>query len=297
VDAALHWLGEKSPALKQPWTLAVNIVAPHFPHITSEELWDLYPGADDLPVLGLECASAKHPYAADLRRHFEAEKFTEQQVRGLRRGYLAGITFVDRQLGRLMEALDKSGQAADTVVIYCSDHGEMLGKFGMWWKSSLYEDSARVPVIVAGPGFAPGLRASTPVDLLDVQAAFFKATGAKRPEDWVGNPLQDIPLDDPHRVIFSEYHGHGTRSGGYLIRKGDWKLLWYAAAPHQLFNLRNDPDELENRYAAEPAKRAELEAELRKICDPERENQRAHAFERGQIETLTEMGLLRQHAR
>jgi len=289
VDRAIEWLERTAPALGRAWTLAVNIVAPHFPHITSRELWDLYPDGGDLPEVGMDCESARHPYAADLRKHFEAEKFTEEQVRGLRRGYLAGITFVDRQLGRLMDVLERSGFADDTVLLYSTDHGEMLGKFGMWWKCSLYEDSVRVPMIVAGPGFDRGTRTRTPVDLHDLQASIFKSTAATRPADWIGIPLQDIPRNDPNRVVFAEYHGHGTRSGGYLVRKGDWKLLWYAEAPHQLFNLIEDPRELDNRYLREAGKAAELEAELRKICDPELENRRAHDFEDGQIRSLRAM--------
>jgi choline-sulfatase len=146
-----------------------------------------------------------------------------------------------------------------------------------------------VPLIAAGPGFAAGARSATAATLLDVQAALFRATGAERPADWWGSPLQDIPLEDPERVAMSEYHGHGTRSGTFLIRKGAWKLLYHAAAPHQLFDLMADPEELANRYEAEPEVAAALEAELRQRCDPETEFARAHAFERRQLEMLAEI--------
>ncbi len=140
--------------------------------------------------------SANHPYALDLRRHFQTDAFTEKQVRGLRQGYLAGVDFVDVQLGRLLDALDGSGFRDNTIVVYTSDHGEMLGKFGMWWKCSMYEDSLRVPLIVSGPGFPSGKRSTTPVSLFDLQAMLFRATGATRPAHWWGTPLQDIPVDD-----------------------------------------------------------------------------------------------------
>jgi choline-sulfatase len=156
----------------------------------------------------------------------------------------------------------------------------------MWWKCSMYEDSVRIPMIAAGPGFAAGIRIATPVTLLDLQASIFHATGSTRPEGWKGMPLQRIPIHEPDRAIFSEYHGHGTRSGAFMIRKGDWKLIHNMDAPHQLFNLQDDPDELRNCHLTEPAKAADLEAELRRICDPERENRRAHEFEARQLAEL-----------
>jgi len=286
VDRAVRWLRATAPELAVPWTLTVNIGNPHFPHYVTPDLWDQYPRGGDLPNHGPDCDSAHHPYAADLRAHFETDQFTEEQTRCLRRGYLGCVTFVDRQLGRLLDALEETGQSADTVVAYASDHGDMLGKFGMWWKCSLYEDSVRVPLIAAGPGFTAGTRAPTSVDLLDLQATIFRTTGAERPDDWSGSPLQELPADDPERTLFAEYHGHGTRSGAFLMRKGRWKLIHYGAAPHQLFDLEEDPHELRNLFAERADVAAELEAELHRICDPASEDQRAHDFERQQLEAI-----------
>ncbi|HUU43948.1 MAG TPA: sulfatase-like hydrolase/transferase [Planctomycetota bacterium] len=289
MERTLDWLHANATTLDRPWVLSVNLVKPHFPHYVTPELWKMYDGRGDLPAHGPDCETARHPYMRDLREHFETERFTEEQVRGLRRGYYGGVTFVDEQLGRLLDTLDASGILDDTVVIYTTDHGEMLGKFGMWWKCTLLEDAVRVPLIAAGPGFGAGARVTTPVDLLDVQATIFRAVDAARPDDWRGAPLQDLDPDDSERVVFSEYHGHGTRSGAFMIRKGDWKLIHCMDAPDLLFNVADDPEELHNRLDAEPRKAAELEAELRKICSPERENERAHAFERRQFETLAEI--------
>ncbi len=286
VDTAIDWLTGTAPDLGKQWTLTVNLIAPHFPHYATPELWEAYADAADLPEHGVDADSAQHPYAVDLRRHFQAEAFTEDQVRGNRRGYLARVDFVDRQLGRLLDALETTGMRDDTIVVYTSDHGEMLGKFGLWWKSSMYDDAARVPLIIAGPGFAAGERCRSAVSLLDVQATMFRATGATRPDDWWGEPLQDVALDDSSRVVLSEYHGHGTRSGTFLVRKGRWKLLYHGAAAHQLFDLESDPEELDNRYDREPEVAADLESELRRRCDPETEFARAHAFERRQLDLL-----------
>jgi choline-sulfatase len=156
----------------------------------------------------------------------------------------------------------------------------------MWWKCSLYEDSVRVPCFAAGPSFPAGARVRTRVDLHDVQATAFASLGAERPTEWVGMPLTEIPMDDPERVVFAEYHGHGTRASAYMIRKGKWKYLHYIAAPDQLFDLEADPEELENVYAAHPAVAAELEQALTAICSPQEENARAEAFIEGQLAEL-----------
>lgn len=291
MDAAIEWLAKAAPTLQQPWCLTINLLNPHFPQWNTQEFWDLYPNGGDLPKYASSEESAKHPYAQDLRKHFEADLFSEDQVRGLRRGYLGNVSFVDRQLGRVLDQLKETNQDDNTNIIYTSDHGDMLGKFGLWWKCSLYEDSVRIPCIAAGPDFAQGKVVETPVDSLDVQAALFKAVGAHRPETWVGQPLQEIPQASQERVVFSEYHGHGTRSGAYMIRKGNWKLIFYMEAPNQLFNLESDPDELHNVYLLHSEKVRELEQELRNICSPETENERAHEFQESQLSALRERGI------
>ncbi len=283
VDAAVEWIEGTGSSVREPWLLVVNTGAPHFPHYVTRELWDLYPQGADLPENGPECASARHPYARDLRDHFETDQFSPEQIRGLRRGYLGCVTFVDRQLGRLMEALKRAGLLEETNVVYTSDHGEMLGKFGMWWKCSLYEDSCRVPLLAAGPDYPAGARVRTPVQLLDLQADLFRIFGAERPEEWHGEPLGEVPEEHAARPAFSEYHGHGTRSGACMVRKGDWKLIYCTDAPHQLFHLGRDPEELHNLYPDEPEKASELEEELRRICSPERQDRRAHKFQERQL--------------
>ncbi len=288
VSAAVEWLTCQAPRITRPWVLSINTHKPHFPQFTTQELWDLYPQGGDLPLYGRDCESAQHPYARDLRAHFQTEQFTEEQVRGLRRGYLGCVTFVDQQLGRVLAALEQIGRLDQTNVIYTTDHGEMLGKFGMWWKCSLYEDAVRVPLIAAGPDFPSGARVRTPVNLLDVQATIFECVGAERPSTWRGTPLQKLPSNDDERIVFAEYHGHGTRSGAFMVRRGRWKLIYYMAAPHQLFDLTNDPEELHNLAEEMPQQVKELEAELRRICSPEIENEKAHAFERRQLALLAE---------
>jgi choline-sulfatase len=289
VDEAIEWIQDTAPGLDSPWVMVVNISNPHFPHTARPELWDMYSDKEDLPLFGSECESAQHPYAEVMRRHFETDLFTEEQIRGLRRGYYACITFVDQQLGRLTKALESASLSDSTNVVYSSDHGEMLGKFGMWWKCNLYEDSVRIPMLAAGPDFAEGKRVTTPVDLHDLQASLFAASGVEHPSEMLGEPLQAMASDDPGRVIFSEYHGHGAPGSSYMIRKGEWKYIFYTGAPPQLFNLEDDPDELSNLAEIRADVVADLDAELRKICSPEVENERAEQFIEKQLKAVEKM--------
>ncbi|MBS10605.1 MAG: hypothetical protein CME19_03245 [Gemmatimonadetes bacterium] len=233
----------------------------------------MYEGHDDLPDHGGDVASVNHPYVLDLRKQFQMEAFREESVRGLRRGYYGCLTHVDRKVGEVMDVLDETGLSDRTVFAYTSDHGEMLGKFGLWWKCSLYEDSVRAPLIVAGPSFRKGEVGHTALSQLDLQASIFAAVGAERPEDWAGGPLQDLGLNDESRATFSEYHGHGVRGSGFVIRKGKWKYMHNCEAFHQLFDIIDD---LDDRHESEPKDVADLERELKAVCDPDAENRRAY---------------------
>jgi len=286
VDCAVEWLHERAPTIHTPWVLSINIGPPHFPHYTTPELWEFYAEAADLPVHGADEESACHPRALDLRRFFESDLFTEEQVRGLRRGYLGCVDWVDQQLGRVRAAVEAAGLGQDTNIIYASDHGDMLGKFGMWWKCSLYEDSVRVPCIAAGPDFAGPRRVRTPVDLHDLRASLFHATGTVQPPHWIGQPLQEITENDQGRTIFSEYHGQGVRASSFLLRRGRWKYLHHCEAPSQLFDLEEDPQELHNQAETRPEIVGEMKTHLSAICSPEEENRRASAFVESQLREL-----------
>ena len=291
MDRAIQWLKETGSQLKKPFVLSIALIKPHCPHYVTEALWDAYP-AGDLPKYGSDVDSARHPHAQALRHYFDTEQFSEKDIRGLRRGYYGCVHFIDEQLGRLMKVLEETGLNENSNLIYTSDHGEMLGKFGMWWKSSLYEDSVRVPCLAMGPSFKRNHSVTTAVDLFDVQASFFKATGSEQPQGFLGSALQDIPEKDSTRPVFSEYHGHGVRESSFMLRQGDWKLIYYPESKeHQVFNLRQDPDELTNLFQTEPEKAQQLEQSLRQICSPEQENARAAEYIKLQIQTAQELNL------
>ena len=290
MDKALTWLQETAPKLDQPWVLLINLHAPHFNYYTTPALWERFAAAADLPPYGRDTETARHPRNRDLQIYYDTERYTDDQIRGLRRAYVGSVCWVDQQLGRVMDALATQGMEDDTTLVYTSDHGVMRGEFGLWWKSSLHEGAARVPCVAAGPGFSVGMRTVTPVDLHDVQASLFRTTGAARPAQWVGAPLQDIPAHDPTRVVFCEYHGQGVTASSYLVRQDRWKLIWHANAPPQLFDLAQDPDETTNLADSQPDQLYAMEKLLRAICDPEAEDRRASEFIRHQRELAAALG-------
>ena len=283
---AAGWLATTAQTLDQPWLLEVNTSNPHFPCFTSQELWDLYEGHDDLPEFDETHPVAQHPISRDLRRHFQAEKFTEEQIRGLRRGYYANHTYIDRKVGQLMKLLEDTGQLENTVVIYTSDHGTMMGKYGMHWKSSMHEDSARVPLVISGPGFEKGVTDSTASDSMDLQATLFSIFGVARPNHWDGEPIQGMKRNDDTRPMLSEYHGHGQRASSYAIRQGRWKYIYHYGLPEQLFDIDTDPQETVDLAAKRPEKVKEMHKALLGYLDPDKEHHRAEAYIEKQLEAF-----------
>lgn len=289
VDAAVKWLEEKAVSMDKPFMLTVSVVSPHFPAYATEEYWHMYDGKVTLPRVGAESPRVSHPYVQDLRYYFSLGSFTQEQALGVRQGYFAQISYVDAQIGRVLDKLKELGLDASTDFYYVSDHGDMMGKHGLWWKNTLFEDASRIPCIAAGPGFAAGKRVKTPVDLLDVQASLFSSCGVQMPHGRLGTALQQIAAgENPDRAVFSEYHGHGTRAASYMIRKGDYKLIYCCEGASMLFDVKNDPDELNDLYDAMPEKRNELIGELYDVCDPHKENANAFMFQTRQRDAIIE---------
>jgi len=203
-------------------------------------------------------------------------------TRGIARAsYFALCTFVDRQLGKVLEALDASGQAEETLVIFTSDHGEMLGEKGFWAKSTMYESAVRVPLILAGPGVVSG-DWQHPVSLIDCAPTICQAMGVDAAFSGV-----DLCDPDPSRAVVSSYHDGGAPVGMTMLRWDNFKLVHYAQGhPTQVFDLAKDPQELVDIAYTHPRVLAEGMALLLARLDPEAVNAAALRDQARKVEAL-----------
>lgn len=275
---AVDWLKQRGQQKNAPFVLYVGLVAPHFPLIAPEEFYALYQD-QPIPPAKLHPAQGhkRHPWVeAYANFDYTEESFRSPDERECAfRAYWGLCSYLDHNVGQILQALVDSGLDANTNVIYTSDHGDNLGARGLWGKSTLYEESARIPMIIAGPGIAPGV-CETPVDLLDLFPTIIQSAGIDpHPEmdSRPGRSLLDIATSTKQadRVILSEYHAAGSNTAAFMLRQGRYKLVYYVGHAPELFDLENDPEELHDlasdpRYATALK---ELHAQLYAICDPE----------------------------
>jgi choline-sulfatase len=275
---AQMWLHEEANKYTdQPWVLFVSFVAPHFPlSAPSEYFYEYYESAAlPMPKLYAEDERPRHPFLRDYAQSFCYDRYFDSpdKVRRAVAGYFGLCSFVDEQVGKVIGALQKTGLDASTRILYTSDHGDNLGARGLWGKSTMYEESAAVPLIVTGKDIAPGAVVDAPISHIDVLPFILDATGeaAARPEQCDGVSLFALAAGaTPQRTVLSEYHGMGSTTAAFMTRLEHYKYVHYAAWPPQLFDLREDPEECHDR-ANDPGLRSvrdEAEANLRAMLDP-----------------------------
>ncbi|MDM0018259.1 sulfatase-like hydrolase/transferase [Variovorax saccharolyticus] len=279
-DTAADWVNARaSEAAGQPWALFVGFVAPHMPLVVPQPWLDLYP-CDALPAFKLQPQHGhrRHPWVERMARHWDhdAALGSDERRQLAQRCYFGLVSYLDGQVGRVLAALEASGQAQDTTVVYTSDHGDNLGARGLWNKSTLYRESVGVPMIVAGPGIPAGQVRSTQASLVDLYPTALDACGIPAlPEESAlpGRSLQRMAqeADDPLRIGFSEYHAVGAESAAFMLAQGRYKYHHYVGHRPELFDLEADPEELHD-LAADPrhaATCAGFESMLRAMLDPE----------------------------
>ena len=290
-DNAVAWLND-APQGDKPWCLFVSFVCPHPPYIAPEELFDRYPPEEILlPPQWRREEWPDHPAIDYFRRFFGiAGGFTEEELRRLNAAYYGVCTHLDRQIGRVLDALEAKGLDQTTRILYTSDHGESLGARGLTGKFTMYEESVGVPMILAGPDVPAGKACETPVSLIDCFHTVLDAVGvAPEPEDKhkPGRSLWQIAQEpDQERTVFSEYHAVGSRHAALMLRNRRYKYVHYVNDPPQLFNLQADPEERHNLADStehQPV-RAAMEAELRLLLDPEAVDVRAKAEQRARVD-------------
>jgi choline-sulfatase len=274
---SVQWIydyGRKAGA--KPFFHTVSMSHPHNPYVTTREYWNRYRHEDiDLPRVGPIAYDKLDAHSQRLWKAYRFDDYnvSEEDVRKSRHAYYGMTSYIDDQVGRLLGALRDMDLEDSTVVILNSDHGDMLGERGLWYKWMHFEGACRIPMIIAMPG-GKARRVKAPASLMDFLPTVvdIASSGGKKVEAVA--PLEGISLlpsiqggeSLPYdRPVYAEMNADGTTSPSFMVRKGDWKLISCEGDPPMLFDLVNDPDELKN-LAGKPDV-ARIEAELQKLVN------------------------------
>ena len=282
---SVEWI-EANAGGDRPFALFISLVAPHYPLAVMRTFVEPYLDLElppEIPPIPLTHPAVAH-LAANLPYHLA---FDEDRTRFGRQLYLGLVSWLDHNVGAVLAALDRAGATSDTTIVYTTDHGDMIGNRGLWGKSYMWQDSVRVPMVVAGPGVPVGVDPTTAVNLIDIHATIATTVAADEPDATAGRSLVELAnRPDSDRVNFSEYHDGGSITGSFALRFGSLKYIHHVGFEPELYDLTSDPDELRN-LAPDPAYAsdlAEAEAQLRLIVDPVDANDRAFASQEALIE-------------
>ena len=265
----------------RPFLLVASFSHPHDPFAVPQRYWDLYRDEDvEMPASGL----ALDPHSRRLHHvcAMDSEPTTEAQVRAARHAYYSAIAYIDDLLGRLMQALRSAALAEDTIVILTSDHGEMLGERGLWYKMSFFEGACRVPLVIASPGRFEPRRVTASVSLVDLMPTLIDLAGGNIAALGIGVDGRSLTPHlrgaSGHDEAIGEYLAEGAIAPIVMMRRGPLKFIHSPADPDQLFDLSHDSGERDNLadnpvnaalvadFRAEVGKRwdlAELDARVR----------------------------------
>ncbi|MEO1990073.1 MAG: choline-sulfatase [Martelella sp.] len=259
----------------RPFMLTVSFTHPHDPYVARKKYWDLYEDCDHLdPEIGTLDYDQQDNHAKRILDANDWHKATidKQDIRNARRAYFANVSYIDDKIGEILEALDSVGFGEDTAIVFVSDHGDMLGERGLWYKMCFYEGSARVPLMVAAPGVEPGL-VKTPASSIDITPTLADIAGIDLGEiaPWVdGESLLPVAAGAARKLpVRMEYAAEASQAPLVSIREGRFKYNHCELDPPQLFDLEADPHEL-NNLADDPAHAetaADFAAKVRRFWD------------------------------
>ena len=248
-----HRRGE---AANRPWFLGISYTHPHDPYRITREYWDRYDGVafkmPDDPPTGYE------PHPSDIwsitYHGIDLVGVTPEDVYRSRRGYYASTSYIDDKLGHLVSELERLGMLENTIVIFTSDHGDMCGEHGMWFKRIVREWSTRVPLLVAGPGISRGQRVTENVSLVDIYPTLLDLAQVAIPNDLphvldghsLASFLTGPRLDSWSNEVLIENNGEATIKPVRALVKDHYKYIYVHEHLDQLYDLANDPDEWRN---------------------------------------------------
>ena len=252
----------------EPFFIAAGFYKPHCPWVTPRKYFNIYnPVQMSLPEI-TEDTPQKYPeLALASTRPWPYFGITPDQAKECILAYYAAISFVDAQIGRLLDALDALGLTDNTIVVFWSDHGYHLGEHGLWFKQSCFEESAKCPLIISAPGISTsGQLCTRTVELLDIYPTLADLTGLKPPDSLEGKSLLPL-LKNP--AAEWNYPAYTQVQRGYIpghsIRSNEWRYTeWgFGELGVELYNEVTDPNELRN-LAKDPAY-AEIVREMKAL--------------------------------
>ena len=258
---------------RPPFLMVASLTHPHDPYAIPAKYWDLYKDSEiDMPGAPVPL-DRLDPHSQRIRRvcAMDAEPITAANIRDARHAYYGSISYVDANLGRLMTTMHDCGLDRNAIVIFTSDHGEMLGERGLWYKLNFFEGGSRVPLVVSAPGrFAPR-RIGESVSLVDLVATLVDVAGGDvESVDGDGSSLRPhLESGAGHDGVVGEYLAEGAVSPMVMLRRGVWKYIAAPGDPEQLFDLAADPQERDNlaQSVAPPPQLQEFRAEAERRWD------------------------------
>ena len=247
---AVRWLRDAGDR-DRPFLLTVSFTHPHDPFRITREYWDRYRGRPiDDPVAPEPPDPVDEP-TRRLREIFGLDRLAldGSRIRDARRAYYGEISYLDDNIGRVLAALRAANRNRPTMIIFVSDHGEMLGERGLWFKMSFFERPARVPLIINGPGVA-ATRVREPVSLIDLLPTLLDVAGldpdlAETPGQSLLPLARGAPGTGP-RPVYGEFLGEGLTEPMVMVRDGRFKYISMRGAPALLFDVLADPEERVN---------------------------------------------------
>ena len=264
---SLAWLQEYDG--DQPWFFCASYARPHFPLTAPGRYLRKYIAKNiPLPPLPKNHPDDLHPHDRYIVDDFELTRFSDDEHRRALAAYYASVEYVDACIGDLLNGLEDAGILNNTIIVYISDHGDMAGDHGLWWKRTYYDASAQVPLLVSLPEQHEQQRISAPVELVDLFPTCCEWAGITSPDDLDGESLGsllDRRLEDRRKHIArSELLGERPEVRFRMVRTARWKYVEFPISKPRLFDLQADPGENRDCYAAPPsnAPLADLQTQL-----------------------------------
>ena len=257
---ALEYLRERCETDK-PFFLCASFTHPHCPYFIPEEYWDMYADVDiPMPRVRKEALDKMHPFNLWLQIHHECDviHLSDEQIINARRAYLGMVTYFDEQVGKLIKEAERLGMTDNLLIVLTSDHGDMMGERGMWFKRTWFDGSSKIPLIARMDGAIPaGSRIKEAVSLIDLAPTLLEIADAnpEYAENMDGTSIYSLMKGEesnPRDEAVMEYYCEGVLSSMLAVRSGKWKYVYVHKHDGLLYDMESDPDELTDLSADRP---------------------------------------------